>query len=198
MRDHSRASQLGALVATISMALMSLPTFAQTEGQAIDIQYSHTIASAFRRPGLPTSYDNTTLQNSAFDFQAYVSHTCFKPTEFDKPTCKEAFGPYADFRETLESGKLDAILRHHGVIVSVAEQPTIVASIAEKVTQEEKSREVALTDEELYARKLQERSQQVWNACVARYNSQEGRNSCFQRNDRLVQNFDVAVRGNVF
>lgn len=110
--------------------------FPQTRG---DLGYRNWLVTSFSKssPLNPSLYDNSSVQDSAFDFKAFVSHRCFNiVSTLDHAWCEAAFGPYADFRTLLLSGQLGTILVQHGLFTeaetSLIDEVAINVFIAEE------------------------------------------------------------------
>ncbi len=116
---HSQASQWTFALAMAIIAIVGLPALADSTlsvNQPLDAEFAQVIAREFGRTGGSTlRFDNTTIENSAFDFAAYMRSGCFKPTDFDKEKCEQQYGPYGDFKATLVSGVLFKILTEYNL-----------------------------------------------------------------------------------
>lgn len=197
---HRRGAQIGFISAFSVIALSALPmlaaegTFEPNVTGLTDAFYQNHIISMFEKTGAETTYafDNKTLDTSAFDFAQYASHTCFRATENDKENCAREFGPYADLKSTLESGKLSSILKSRQYL---AETSKFLP--AEKVTSEQTNsvsiestgmpaRAVKVNENAIYEEMRQDRSKDLWRIC--RWKSEDERTAmrCFQRNLRFT------------
>ncbi len=213
--SHSTAAQAAAATALATIAMIGLPVMAEHfpvrhvavmtqecvhEGKQdcvienIDATYSQAIIARFNKIGKNGSfYDNKNIQTSSFDFPAYVSNTCFNPTSNDMARCRAEFGPYANLKETLFSGKLLDILyvnKH-----SIGRAYTLVPTVINQV----KSGTLAAKDSySTYLQSQQARASIVWGACQSRYpSSRSTQNKCFQANHRLITLTGVPVMENI-
>lgn len=203
------ALTVSAAIALGSTLLVSLPLLASDNPAITGLSegyYSQNVATMFQRTGAMQqgmSFDSTTVESSPFDFAAYVSHTCYRPTEHDMPRCQELFGPYADLRWTLETGRLAMILKRYAYLASAA---TLVPQPTEEVAEEKvqhsvvtptttTAQEMDTTDE---AERLRSRAKQVWESCSVRSISRSDAVRCYQRNVRLTTVRSEMVPGNVY
>lgn len=204
---HLRAVELAAALSIGTVALAALPLLAAHE--ATDTQYSSNyyteyIVRTFQKIGASAGvYDNRSVETSAFDFARFVSHTCFRPTEFDMTACKAEFGPYHDLRAIYESGKLAEILRTSPYLVEAARmlpsrtnqsthspsfvpaiQPPAVVAPASEVRRADQTR--------------RSRSEQLWDICDRRGATRQEEVDCYQRNIRLIERTEVIENSIVY
>lgn len=190
--SHLRAMQAAVAVTVVTTAVLGLPLFAaeETESGLTDSHYANYIVKRFRKVGSETSgtFDNKTVATSGFDFAAFMSHTCFNQTKNDIASCKEEFGPYFNFKETYESGKLTAILSRVPYLAPAAQ---IVPTITVKAIVQPKAASG-------YPQQItRERSLELWKICDSHEDTREAAARCYQRNIRRTQEWSAAVRGNV-
>ncbi len=207
--SSSKALRWALATAVTSAVVVGLPVLAQStlptnaQSTVLNSTFAQNIVSSFSNPAAdqPSHYDNTTLETSAFDFQSYMRDTCFRPTEYDMRGCELRFGPYANLRETLTSGKLFTILHYFGIL-STKDQ-ALVLSVQAGLQQTEIRLNTARepSSQQMYERMRDSRAAQVWQTCKERYGSRGDESlakSCYQRNVRLVYRHSVPVEENVF
>ncbi len=188
-----RAMQTAATAALVSLALIGLPLLAANDDSVTGLSnayYAEHIIKLFQKTGAEVvgTFDNASVSSSGFDFAAYMSHTCFRPTEYDSAGCKREFGPYWNLNTTYHSGALNMILRGTSFLAGAAHlAPT--QAVIKKV--EEKEVEETNTNTTLFntpsALEVRARSVKLWNACQAKESSREEMSRCYQRNIRRTQ-----------
>jgi hypothetical protein len=118
---HSAAAQVAAATLLVSAVLLGLPAFAEetttpvSTPAAVDTYFAGKVITQFQRLGLVSSYDNTSLSTSVFDFQGYMRDICFDPTPYDMSMCEAKYGPYANLKSTLMNGQLLSMLKLYGL-----------------------------------------------------------------------------------
>lgn len=198
---HRKGAQIGFVVAFSTIALTALPmlaadmTFEPNMSGLTNAFYQNHIISAFEKTGAETTFafDNKTIDTSAFDFARYASHTCFRATENDKPNCEKEFGPYADLKGTLESGKLATILKGRQYLTDASKflpAESVVAETTNSVTSIETTgmpgREVKVDENALFETMRQDRSKELWKICKRKNLDERTSMRCFQRNLRFM------------
>ncbi len=207
-------AQVATLAAAVTVAAMALPVLAdQTVELSPVVQpvrafelsnsaYAQNIISMFSRQGAASLYDNTSLETSAFDFQAYVANTCYRPTDFDMKNCEQNFGPYANLRITLENGTLRTILKNAKIIADrpgEAAQAPAAAPVVQTLQEAAKEPVApALTEEQERNKLRAQRVAELWTACQEAYPDNGDAKLCFQRNYRLIDRDDATIRGNIY
>ncbi len=183
---HTRALQFSAVATLVTAGLTVLPLLAAD--QYDEPYYANQIVQTFQKMGAQTTYvyNNGSLATSAFDFASYFSSTCYRPTTFDMPGCKEKFGPYANLKETYESGKLAMILSRVSYLKNIAKflpgAFAISLSSAPNHSTSVSSSSSSSTD----LTNRNERASQVWKLCVNKFMTREKSVRCYQRNIRLI------------
>lgn len=198
---HRKGAQIGFVAAFGALAITALPmlaaemTFEPNVSGLTEAFYQNHIISAFEKTGAETTYtfDNKTLDTSAFDFARYASHTCYRATENDKTNCEKEFGPYADLKNTLESGKLSTILKGRQYLKDASKflpAETVVAEPTNSATSIETTgmpaREVKVDENALYEKMRQDRSKELWKICKRKSLDERTSMRCFQRNLRFT------------
>lgn len=196
---HTRALQASAAAALVTVAVMALPLSAAD--QFDESYYAGQIVTIFQRMGAEQKdlYSNGSLATSAFDFAVYFSHTCYRPTDFDMPGCKEKFGPYANLRTTYESGQLAAIFRRYSHLSGIAalvpqsgvatssssssSSSSSAPSMPSTVQPDSGSSSSVSTEPRL---QRADRGGQVWAICTKKFLSRTDATLCYQRNIRLI------------
>lgn len=196
---HTKAMQAAGAASIITAALLAVPLFAANEESDTTglsaHYYADHIVRLFGKTGaeVPGAFDNLSIDTSAFDFAAYTSNTCYRPTENDLAACKEEFGPYADLKGTYNSGALNRILSEVPYLATAAHlapSPAFTIDIEEKSTRQE-----PMTIEE----STREESEKLWDACQIKEDSQSAAARCYQRNIRRTQEWNRGVEeGNVY
>ncbi len=196
---QTKASKLAALTAAVSIVVMSLPVLAGENDTPADDFYGRVIVSQFSKMGAVNSsmYDNKSVETSSFDFPSYMSNTCFKPTDFDKPGCKDKFGPYANLRQTLESGKLAELLKRYRMFKG---DEKVLASVTQQVAKVDLTPVAtsSLYTTEVKYDAIEDRAAVIWKVCNRKYGVTQQINACFQRNRSLVSRTDVPVISNMY
>ncbi len=199
LSNHLKAMQAAGAASIITAALLAVPLFAandtsETTGLSAHYYADH-IVRLFGKTGaeVPGAFANESIETSAFDFAAYMSHTCFRPTDNDLASCKEEFGPYADLKSTYNSGSLRAILTQVPYLLATAHlAPAPVLTIR---IENESSSKTFITPEE----QTREESKKLWNACQIKEASRSAAARCYQRNIRRTQEWNRGVEeGNVY
>lgn len=207
--SHALVAKRAAALAIMTASVIGITGFAAQDiapapaipvVRVIDGIYANKIMSTFSKIGakVPGVYSNESVEASGFDFQSYVSHTCFHPTERDAQSCTALFGPYADLQRTMQSGDLFIMLVRAHILTANDEE--IVASMYNKTMATLRAKKVAATMVEaatVQEAQRQDRSSSVWDICKSQFEDAGSRQACFQRNRRLVNRFDTAINGNV-
>lgn len=197
---HRTGAQIGFVAVFSAIAITALPmlaaeTFSPDVSGLTNAFFEQHIVKSFEKTGAETTFafDNKTIDTSAFDFARYASHTCFRATENDKQNCANEFGPYADLKNTLESGKLGTILKGRKYLADATkfvpaekvtvEQTTAVASIE---TTGMPVREAKVDENALYEKMRQDRSKELWTICKRKTLDERTSMRCFQRNLRFT------------
>lgn len=210
---QARAMQFSAASLVITAAITALPLLAAD--QFDDAYYANQIVSVFQKMGAGSTagiYNNGSLETSAFDFASFFSHTCYRPTEFDMPTCKEKFGPYANLKQTYDSGKLGMIFSGVSYLKDLAllmpgsygpppsspsssETPSSVSSSVSPAPAAVSSSVSSPASSDPMGR--QDRASQVWALCVKKFPERNEAVACYQRNIRLIMERTEAVVDNL-
>lgn len=189
---HTRALQFSAASVLFTAAVTALPLFAASE---FDTSYfDRQIVQTFQKLGAATTndYNNGSLATSAFDFAMYFSDTCYRPTEFDTPRCTEKFGPYANLKETYESGALAAIMNRVSYlkgITALLPGGTVTSSSSSSSSSLSSSAPASDVLSSSSSRDLlnrADRGHQVWNLCTKKTLTRGLAVRCYQRNIRLI------------
>ncbi len=198
-RRHAAAIQLSVGAALVTAAMVALPLLAQPTG------YGDYIVKRFQKTGAESGagFDNRFVETNAFDFAAYFSHTCFRPTEYDRAGCEREFGPeYWNLYETLASGKLKEILASYkhlnGAEKAVTPKPVTKAN---DVTADSKSwTEATPKDDGMYQKTRDARAKTLWATCQKQSNDRADAGRCYRRNVRLLnqESWDLDVASNVY
>ncbi|MBP9850403.1 MAG: hypothetical protein KBC47_01800 [Candidatus Peribacteraceae bacterium] len=208
---QTRAMQFSAVSLVITAAITALPLLAAD--QFDDAYYTNQIVQVFQKIGASSTagiYNNGSMETSAFDFASFFSHTCYRPTEFDMPGCKEKFGPYANLKQTYDSGKLGMIfsgvpyLKDLAKIVpgnyghapsssasSVSSSPVNSSASSAPASSVSSSVSSSASSFDLMDRK--DRASQVWALCVKKFPERNESVGCYQRNIRLIMERMEAV-----
>lgn len=196
-QTHLRAMQTAAGLCLGTAALIALPLLAADWAPAgtvfPDSYYADHIVKLFQKTGAAArgTFDNLSVGTSAFDLPAYVSHTCFRPTEYDIPRCKAEFGPYFNLKETYNSGMLGDIVRGVPYLAGVA---NLVPSPTNSVARAEQAIKPVIVQDS-----TRKRSVELWRICQEKTGySRADASRCYQRNIRLTQDWSVMVEGNVY
>ncbi len=207
---HTRALQFSAAATLFTAAVTALPLLASD--QFDEAYYGNQIVQIFQKMGAESIgfYSNGSLDTSAFDFASYFSNTCFRPTDFDMPSCKEKFGPYANLKETYDSGKLAMILSRVSYMKDIAKllptsaelssssssssssdssasSSSSASSVAPASTSSVSSSvtsSASSSSSDLMDRN--DRASFVWKLCVKKFITREKSVACYQRNIRLI------------
>ncbi len=198
--SHSVAAQIAVATLILSALVLGLPAFAEEATttaavQPIDTLFAGKIVNQFQRPGLVSSYSNTSVTTSAFDFQAYMRDICFDPTANDMASCEAKYGPYANLKNSLMNGQLLSMLKLFGILSD--NNADLVRSVQNQVLAGSIPAVTTVTDTADVVRSVAARSAEVWRVCKAHYTEQSDLRDCFQRNQRLVTRTDVPVQGNI-
>lgn len=195
--SHLRAMQTAATASIVSAALLALPLLAANDVSEISglskSHYANHIITLFQKTGVevPGTFTNVSIETSGFDFAAYMSHTCFRPTENDLPRCAEEFGPYADLKNTYENGELHDILKN----VSYLEATANLAPSPKAAIKIEETKKNSKTIED----NVREESKKLWRACQIKEPTRSAAMRCYQRNIRRTQEWNRGVEeGNVY
>lgn len=197
---HRKGAQIGFGITFSAIAITALPmlaaeTFSPDISGLTDAFFQQHIVSSFEKTGAETTFafDNKTIDTSAFDFARYASHTCFRATENDKQNCANEFGPYADLKSTLESGKLGTILKGRQYLADASKfipeeklAEKAVTTVASIETTGMPVREEKVDENALYEEMRQDRSKQLWKICKRKNLDERTSMRCFQRNLRYT------------
>lgn len=196
LTSHLRAMQTSAAASIISAALLALPLLAAHDVSEISglssSHYANHIIYLFQKTGaeVPGTFTNLSIETSGFDFAAYMSHTCFRPTENDLPRCEEEFGPFANLKKAYESGELHDILSNVSYLATAA---NLTPSPKSAVTIEEKKTSTTVEED------VREESKKLWKACQIKEPTRAAAMRCYQRNIRRTQEWNRGVEaGNVY
>lgn len=204
---HRTGAQIGFVATFSAIALTALPmlaadmTFEPNVSGLTNAFYQNHIISTFEKTGAETTFafDNKTLDTSAFDFTRYASHTCYRATENDKPNCDKEFGPYADLKSTLESGKLGTILKGRKYLADAGKfvpAEKVTAETTNSVTSIETTgmpaREAKVDENALFEEMRQDRSKELWTICKRKNLDERTSMRCFQRNLRFTTDKDMS------
>lgn len=200
---HLSAMQTAAAASIVTAALLALPLLAANDAQVTgqgDSFYAQHIVLLFQKTGaqVPGTFDNLSLETSGFDFAAYVSHTCFRPTENDLAACSEEFGPFANLKTTYDSGTLNRILQSTPYLIDAAAfAPTLKKEEIVEPSVENKTipSDAQPTPSEAMIR---ERSVMLWKECQIKEPTREAASRCYQRNIRRTQEGNENAEGNVY
>ena len=193
LRTHLHAIQTAAALSLATAALLALPLLAadvsSTSGLS-DAYFMEHIVSVFEKTGAETagSFDNDSIETSGFDFAAFVSNTCYHPTEYDVAACKKEFGPYWNLKNVHDDGTLHTILRG---VPHLAKAAALVPAPAAERQDEEKKDTGAADNGVLFLtpgeREVRERSLKLWDACQEKESTRADASRCYQRNIRRTQ-----------
>ena len=211
---HLSAMQAAAAVTLTTAALTALPLLAAD--QYDESYYANQVVQTFQKMGAMStdSYVNTSMDTSGFDFATFFSDTCYRPTEFDMQGCKDKFGPYANLKNTYESGKLASILRRVPYLKAVAAlvpQSAAVSSVSSSAMSSSSSSSMSSATESgaqqmttssassdsYHGEERTDRAAQVWTLCVKKFEERKGQAACYQRNIRLIMERTEPVTENV-
>ncbi|HRH93978.1 MAG TPA: hypothetical protein PKV72_05620 [Candidatus Peribacteria bacterium] len=204
LRRHSSALQFAAACVLTSLAVIGLPLFAENSTSVPSTAYGDYIVRRFQKTGAETaqSFDNRYVETNAFDFAAYFSHTCFRPTEYDMAACEREFGPYANLKDTLTSGQLGGILTRYKYL-SGAEKAVTPEPVT-KTNEPKPSVYVAPQQTNIEASAIQKerdvRAKQIWAVCQKRSSDRSEAGRCYRRNVRLLsqESWTLDVESNVY
>ncbi len=210
--QQTRALQFSVASLLVTAAITALPLLAAD--QYDEPYYAHQVVQAFQKLGAESVgiFSNGSLDTSAFDFASYFGHTCYRPTAFDMPRCKEKFGPYANLQETYNSGALKAILSQVSYLKDIASllpgsygpppssssesssassvEPVATPSVSSTSSSSSSSSASELLDRT-------DRASEVWNLCLEKFVAREEAVKCYQRNIRLIMERREPVDGNL-
>lgn len=190
---HVRAVEAAAASVLLTAAVTSLPLLAAD--QYDESYYANYIVSVFQKVGAENTnvYSTGDLASSAFDFARYFSDTCFRPTTFDEAGCKEKYGPYANLKETYDSGTLATLLSRTphlkgivhllpgGAALQNSSSSSVPATIAPSVVIPTAQPAQSTIDEE-----RTERGARVWKICGKKFDNRNDATLCYQRNIRII------------
>lgn len=211
---QTRAMQFSAASLVITAAITALPLLAAD--QFDDAYYANQIIQVFQKIGASSTagiYNNGSMETSAFDFASFFSHTCYRPTEFDMPVCKEKFGPYANLKQTYDSGKLGMIFSGVTYLKDVAQlvpgsygpAPSSSTSSSSETSSSSMSSSVSSAPASSVSSSMsssassfdlmdrKDRASQVWTLCVKKFPERNESVGCYQRNIRLIMERMEAV-----
>ncbi len=209
---QTRALQFSAAATLMTAAITALPLLAADQFE--ESYYANQIVQKFQKMGAESVgfYSNGSLDTSSFDFASYFSDTCYRPTDFDMPGCKEKFGPYANLKQTYESGALKTIVGRVSYLKDLAKllpgsygpppsssssssSMSSSASSASPVTETPSVSSSSSSSTDLMDRT--DRASQVWKLCVNKFITREKSVACYQRNIRLIMERTEAVDENL-
>lgn len=165
------------------------PSFAQAERR---------ILTTFSTVGpIP---EGSVLTEDRFDFQAYATHECFEPKgEGEWQECRDMFGPYANLRQTLDSGRLREILRHPvvqgGGFTASAKTYDVRGELQENERVARERAEENATQLR-YRQTADRRARLLWSLCRERLQPQFA-GTCYQQNLRLMMMHELDLASNL-
>ncbi len=201
-----RAMQAAATASVLTAAVLALPLLAaENSTDFVGNVDSQNIINLFQKTGAETvsSFDSRSIDSSGFDFAAFISNTCFRPTEFDLASCKEKFGRYADLKATYNSGELYKILSSVSYLAGSAKFAPAPAKLAEKAKTVSETVKFTRSNDVIYVtdneREIRERSVKLWRICQTKEFSRADEVSCYQRNiNRTALGEERPAEENVF
>lgn len=209
---HMSAMQFSAAALVTTVAVSALPLLAAD--QYDDTYYGNQIVQLFQKIGAESvgSYNNGSLETSAFDFASFFSHTCYRPTDFDMPGCKEKFGPYANLKTTYDSGRLAAIFSRVSYLADITkllpgsygakptESSASSSSSALSTSSVSSVSSLSSSSSSSFSADLMDRTDRasmVWKLCVKKFSDRNQSVACYQRNIRLIMDRVEAVDANL-
>ena len=180
---HGIAAAAVGLVLLLSQApllsafdLSDTPSFAESERR---------IVTTFTKPG---PLGSGILSEDQFDFQAFTTHQCFQPVGDGEWTeCVAMFGPYANLRDTLDSGKLKEILKRPVPQYGQVPASEKTGDVRGELFENERIAQVHFVESLAQLRDFvtrQERARLLWSLCKQRVQP-AFTGTCFQQNLRL-------------
>lgn len=142
-----------------------------------------------------SSFDNSAVGQTGFDFTALVSHFCYQPVgEFERESCDRRFGIYGNLQVAIQMPEVKSLLVDTfgtgilNVLTTVGKQQDDLQ--AKKDAAQQRAQNVVSQHTN-----LRDRSLILWNECK----SLSGRSAagCFQKNIRLIQKRNVSVVANM-
>lgn len=142
-----------------------------------------------------SSFDNSSIGATGFDFAALVSHFCYQPAgEFELESCSRRFGIYGNLKAAIQTSEVRSLLvdtfgpRILDVLATVTQQRDDLQAKKEAARQR-------MQDIVPQRTNLRDRSLTLWNECK----SLPVRSAaiCFQKNIRLIDKLNVAVIANM-
>ncbi len=190
VKRNGSAMQCAAICALVSLALVGLPLLAQSSSTIPTTAYGDYIVHRFQKTGAQTanSFDNRFVETNAFDFAQYFSHTCFRPTEYDRAGCEREFGPYWNLYETLASGQLKEILARYSYLngADQAVTPKPVTKVSEPKADTTAWTPATPNDTSLMQKQRDARAKVLWATCQKRSSERTEAGRCYRRNIRLL------------
>lgn len=202
LRLLSRVLASGAVMAALLPAAhaQTLDAAAQASVDA-NTKFAMNLINTFSRGEVrdfdASDDDDAALQFSGIDMRGYMNHDCFVITgERERELCVRMFGPFADLRAVLLNGMFAQMVAAVGLSGEVERAALQVAGVeALNIVEAEE----AIDMEAELRRDRAWRSGEVWRLCGEMdMNDDASIRSCFQRNARLIDRFDVEVNGNVY
>lgn len=163
--------------------------------------YADRVARFFREVGSDINASSFgTDRIHLFDSIQYFSHNCYGVSSTEQQECTALFGPYADLKVIHQNGTLMRILTESGYFRGGLSIPSALSNgtgtgstvAPPSMGGGEMMPPTPVTPEPLSTEaEYRLRANRLWEICGNMF--ADAQNSCFQRNNRLVQKFGVSL-----